>query len=63
MELSQAQQALVEQMLQFPKPIVAAIDGEVMGIGLALVLASDLVVASHRTTLSVSASRRGLVSD
>lgn len=62
MELSQAQQALVEQMLQFPKPIVAAIDGEVMGIGLALVLASDLVVASHRTTLSVSASRRGLVS-
>ena len=62
LDLSLAQQALIEQMLQFPKPIVAAVDGVAMGSGLVLVLASDLVVASHRTTLSVSASRRGLVS-
>jgi len=62
LEASQSLHALVEQMLQFPKPVVAAIDGEVMGSGLALVLASDLVVASHRATLSASASKRGLVS-
>ncbi len=59
---SQALQGLIEQMLQFPKPIVAAVDGASMGIGLALVLASDLVVASHRATFSATASKRGLVS-
>lgn len=62
MDSSQALQALIEQMLQFPKPIVAAIDGEVMGSGLALVLACDLVVASQRSVLSVAASKLGLVS-
>lgn len=59
---AQALTSLVEQMLQLPKPIIAAIDGVVLGSGLALVLASDLVVASHRATLSVSANRLGLVS-
>lgn len=54
--------ALVEAMLQLPKPIVAAVDGAAMATGLALVLASDLVVASHRATFSVPAVRMGLVS-
>jgi len=49
-------------MLQLPKPIIAAVDGAVIGIGLALVLASDLVVASHRATFSLPAPKRGLVS-
>lgn len=62
LDQSQALQGLVEQMLQFPKPIVAAVDGVVMGSGLALVLACDLVVASQRATLGVSSSRVGLVS-
>jgi enoyl-CoA hydratase/carnithine racemase len=62
MDSSRALQALIEQMLQFPKPVVAAIDGEVMGSGLALVLACDLVVASQRSVLSVAASKLGLVS-
>lgn len=62
LDSSQALQALIEQMLQFPKPVVAAIDGEVMGSGLALVLACDLVVASQRSVLSVAASKLGLVS-
>ena len=54
--------SLLEQMLQFPKPIIAAVDGPAMASGVALVLASDLVVASHLATLSITSPRLGLVS-
>jgi methylglutaconyl-CoA hydratase len=59
---SQALQSLIEQMLRLPKPIIAAVDGAAMGSGLALVLASDLVVASHRASFSSATTKRGLVS-
>ncbi|MEM1069279.1 MAG: enoyl-CoA hydratase/isomerase family protein [Planctomycetota bacterium] len=52
---------LLEQMLRFPKPIVAAVDGAAVGAGLALALASDLVVASERASFTAVAVRRGLV--
>ncbi len=52
---------LLEAMLRFPKPIVAAVDGIAMGAGLGLVLASDLVVASQDAKFSADAIRRGLV--
>lgn len=52
---------LYEQMLQLPKPIVAAVDGSALGSGLGLVLASDLVVASQRATFASPAPRHGLV--
>lgn len=55
-------QALYEQMLQLPKPIIAAVDGAALGCGLGLVLASDLVVASQRATFAVPAPKLGLVS-
>ncbi len=55
-------QALFEQMLQLPKPIIAAVDGAALGSGFGLVLASDLVVASQRSTFAVPAPRMGLVS-
>ncbi len=59
---AQALQALIEQMLQLPKPIVAAVDGAALAAGLALVLACDLVVASRRATFAVPAPKLGLVS-
>lgn len=59
---SQTLQALLEQMLQCPKPIIAAVDGMALGSGLALVLASDLVVASHRASFGIPAATHGLVS-
>ncbi len=59
---AQAIQGLVEQMLQLPKPIVAAVDGAAVATGFALVLASDLVVASQRAVFSVPAPKLGLVS-
>lgn len=52
---------LFEQMLRFPKPIVAAVDGAAIGSGLALALASDLILPSTAATFSAAAIRRGLV--
>lgn len=52
---------LLEQMLRFPKPIVAAVDGSAIGAGLGLALAADMVVPSTRATFSAAAVRRGLV--
>ena len=59
---TQALQNVLEQMLQCPKPLVAAVDGKALGSGIAVVLACDLVVASHRATFSVPSTRLGLVS-
>ncbi len=53
---------LLLKMLQFPKPLIAAVDGVASGTGLALVLACDLVVASHRAAFEVPAARLGVVS-
>ncbi|MGN6134075.1 MAG: enoyl-CoA hydratase/isomerase family protein, partial [Aureliella sp.] len=61
-EDAQAMREMLETMLQLPKPIIAAVDGAAVGIGLGLVLACDLVVATHRATFSLPAPRRGLVS-
>jgi enoyl-CoA hydratase/carnithine racemase len=52
---------LLEQMLRFPKPIVAAVDGAAVGAGLGLALASDMIVASSRASFAAVAVRRGLV--
>lgn len=59
---AQALCGLIEQILMFPKPVVAAVDGAAMGSGLALMLACDLVVASNRATMAASAAKFGLVS-
>jgi enoyl-CoA hydratase/carnithine racemase len=61
-EVSNELQELIEAMLRFPKPIIAAIDGPVFGGGLGLVLGADLVVATPKATFSSRASRIGLVS-
>jgi enoyl-CoA hydratase/carnithine racemase len=55
-------QELIEAMLRLPKPIIAAIDGPVLGFGLTMALACDLVVTSPRAEFEVPSSRHGLVS-
>lgn len=52
---------LIEQLLRFPKPVIAAVDGAAWGGGLALVLACDLVIASHGASFAVPAVRRGMI--
>lgn len=54
--------ALIDAMLRFPKPIIAAVNGPALGAGAALVMASDLVVAGKSATLGIPDARRGLVS-
>ncbi len=61
-EVASELQELVEVMLRFPKPIIAAIDGSVYGMGMALVLASDLVIASPASRFELAAAKHGLIS-
>ncbi|MFV1968297.1 MAG: enoyl-CoA hydratase/isomerase family protein [Pirellulaceae bacterium] len=53
---------LVEFMLRFPKPIVAAVNGAAVAGGAGLVLASDIVVAASDASFGFPDARRGLVS-
>ncbi|TWU45260.1 putative enoyl-CoA hydratase echA8 [Novipirellula aureliae] len=52
---------LLEMILRFPKPIIAAVDGAAVGAGLGLALAADLMIVSTSASLSAEAVRRGLV--
>jgi methylglutaconyl-CoA hydratase len=52
---------LVERMLRFPKPIIAAVDGRADGAGFSLALAADIVVASRAATFNATPIRRGMV--
>ncbi|MGD9646997.1 MAG: enoyl-CoA hydratase/isomerase family protein [Pirellulales bacterium] len=51
---------LVEKMLQFPKPIVAAVNGPAVAGGLGLVAASDLVLAADDAQFGLPEPRRGI---
>jgi methylglutaconyl-CoA hydratase len=52
---------LMECMLRFPKPIIAAVNGPAAGDGAGLILASDLVVGCVGATFGFPEARRGLV--
>ena len=50
-------------LAQFPKPVVAAVNGHAHGAGLSLALACDIVVASQDAAMSMGYVHRGLVPD
>lgn len=52
---------LVEFMLRFPKPIIAAVNGPAIAGGAGLVLASDIVVAAEGATFGLPEPLRGIV--
>ena len=52
---------LLVAMLQFPKPIIAALNGPALAGGAGLVLASDLVLAANSATFGLPEPLRGLV--
>ncbi len=54
-------QSLLDFMLQFPKPIIAAVNGPAVGVGAGLVLASDIVLATSQARFGLPEPRRGLV--
>jgi methylglutaconyl-CoA hydratase len=52
---------LLETMLRFPKPLVAAVQGPALAGGLGLVLACDIVLAAPEATFGLPEPKRGLV--
>lgn len=52
---------LLQKILRFPKPVIAAVDGETLGAGLALMLAADIAVASEKSRFGSPATRIGLI--
>lgn len=52
---------LIETMLHFPKPIIAAVNGPAVAGGAGLVLASDIVIAAHEARFGLPEPRRGIV--
>jgi methylglutaconyl-CoA hydratase len=52
---------LIETMLRFPKPIVAAVNGPAVAGGAGLVLASDLVIAAREAKFGLPEPLRGIV--
>lgn len=52
---------LIEVMLRFPRPIIAAVNGPAVGMGAGLVLASDIVVGTDAAQFGFPETRRGLV--
>ncbi|MEN1679532.1 MAG: enoyl-CoA hydratase/isomerase family protein [Planctomycetota bacterium] len=52
---------LLLDLLQLPKPVIAAVNGAAAACGAGLVLASDLVVASPTAAFGMPDARRGLV--
>jgi len=52
---------VLETMLRFPKPIIAAINGPAMAGGAGLVMAADLTLATSTAKFGLPEPRRGLV--
>jgi methylglutaconyl-CoA hydratase len=52
---------VIETMLRFPKPLVAAVNGAAVAGGAGLVMACDLVVASPDAAFGFPEPRRGIV--
>jgi methylglutaconyl-CoA hydratase len=52
---------LLEQMLQFPKPLIAAVNGPAIAGGAGLMLACDLVVATSAARFGLPEPKRGIV--
>jgi methylglutaconyl-CoA hydratase len=52
---------LLEMMLRFPKPIIAAVNGPAVAGGAGLILASDLVLAVPEAKFGLPEPRRGIV--
>lgn len=54
---------VVRKLVNFPKPVVAAINGIAAGAGLTMALACDIRIASEKARFSCMFVRRGLIPD
>jgi enoyl-CoA hydratase/carnithine racemase len=51
---------LLEKLLRFPKPVIAAVNGAALAGGAGLVLACDIVIAARTATFGLPEPRRGI---
>src|SRR5262245_51769655 len=56
-----AYRELIDKMMQFPKPIIAAVNGPAMAGGAGLVLACDVVIGTPAARFGLPEPRRGIV--
>ncbi len=56
-----AYRELLDKLLVYPKPIIAAINGPAVAGGVGLIAAADLVVAAESAKFSLPEPRRGIV--
>lgn len=56
-------QPWLRQLIEFDKPLIAAVDGPAFGAGFSLALAADFVIASPRARFCLSFMRVGLIPD
>ena len=52
---------LLDKLLHYPKPIIAAVNGPAIAGGVGLVAASDVVIAAEEAKFSLPEPRRGIV--
>ena len=52
-----------DALLEFDKPVIAAVDGVAFGAGFSLALAADFILASQRARFCLSFARVGLLPD
>lgn len=48
-------------LADFPKPVIAAVNGVAMGLGLELMLQCDIVIAAENASFALAEVRRGLI--
>lgn len=62
-EIIESLHAMVRQLSDLPKPVIAAVEGGAAGVGASLVLAADMIVAAEDSFISLAYVRAGLVPD
>ncbi|MEM9410251.1 MAG: enoyl-CoA hydratase/isomerase family protein [Planctomycetota bacterium] len=55
-------QTLIEYILRYPKPVICAVNGWTVGSGIALMLASDIVIAASEAKVKMPEANLGLFS-
>lgn len=61
-EHAQVLSGCIGDIMMHPKPVICCVDGKALGFGLAMALASDLLIASDRASFASSDGKWGLVS-
>ncbi|MGC3987416.1 MAG: enoyl-CoA hydratase/isomerase family protein [Pseudorhodoferax sp.] len=61
--LQRTSHVLIKALYHLEKPVIASVRGQTLGIGLSMMLASDMVVASETARFSCIFARRGLAPD